>query len=463
MKITARKNIPFFNRKELLQIMKKRPAIQHTLLFLLLLFLLCVTSACKVHARITTLITGTQKNVTQAETVTGTWEKTESGVTFKPQDGKIITNQWINFKGKIYYLDSKGQRVTEWVLYRGKRYYLTKYGVLRFGWIGKRYMLKSTGAMAKGWQQIYGETYYFNSKGNRVTGWKKIKGSYYYFDPNGILQKNCWIRTSGHTYRLDTNGKRLISQWIRVKNKKYYLNEKGYRVTGDVLIKGKWYHFKNNGVYDPTAKVDAPNPQKPMVALTFDDGPGPYTDRLLDCLKCNNAKATFFMVGSSVPGRASTVRRMAAMGCELGNHSWSHPRLSSLSNAGIQDQISRTSSAIRNAADKSPTLCRLPYGDGHNSSRVLYAVGLPSIYWSIDTRDWANTGNPQHTINAVLNSVQDGDIILMHDIHASSVTAAETIIPALISRGYQLVTVSELAKYKGNTTLRTGTTYYSFR
>ena len=128
MKITARKNIPFFNRKELLQIMKKRPAIQHTLLFLLLLFLLCVTSACKVHARITTLITGTQKNVTQAETVTGTWEKTESGVTFKPQDGKIITNQWINFKGKIYYLDSKGQRVTEWVLYRGKRYYLTKYG-----------------------------------------------------------------------------------------------------------------------------------------------------------------------------------------------------------------------------------------------------------------------------------------------------------------------------------------------
>ena len=118
-----------------------------------------------------------------------------------------------------------------------------------------------------------------------------------------FLQKNCWIRTSGHTYRLDTNGKRLISQWIRVKNKKYYLNEKGYRVTGDVLIKGKWYHFKNNGVYDPTAKVDAPNPQKPMVALTFDDGPGPYTDRLLDCLKCNNAKATFFMVGSSVPGR----------------------------------------------------------------------------------------------------------------------------------------------------------------
>ena len=216
--------------------MKKRPAIQHTLLFLLLLFLLCVTSACKVHARITTLITGTQKNVTQAETVTGTWEKTESGVTFKPQDGKIITNQWINFKGKIYYLDSKGQRVTEWVLYRGKRYYLTKYGVLRFGWIGKRYMLKSTGAMAKGWQQIDGETYYFNSKGNRVTGWKKIKGSYYYFDPNGILQKNCWIRTSGHTYRLDTNGKRLISQWIRVKNKKVTVYDASVKGNGSIYI-----------------------------------------------------------------------------------------------------------------------------------------------------------------------------------------------------------------------------------
>lgn len=88
--------------------------------------------------------------------------------------------------------------------------------------------------------------------------------------------------------------------------------------------------------------------------------------------------------------------------------------------------------------------------------------GFPSIYWSIDTRDWANTGNPQHTVSEVLNHVQNGDIILMHDIHYSSVTAAETIIPALQKRGYQLVTVSQLAQYKGKTKLKAGNTYRKF-
>ena len=89
-------------------------------------------------------------------------------------------------------------------------------------------------------------------------------------------------------------------------------------------------------------------------------------------------------------------------------------------------------------------------------------MGLPSIYWSIDTRDWANTGNPSHTVNAVLDHVKNGDIILMHDIHRSTVDAAEKIIPALRKRGYQLVTVSQLAKYKGKTTLHRGKTYYHF-
>ena len=125
--------------------------------------------------------------------------------------------------------------------------------------------------------------------------------------------------------------------------------------------------------------------------------------------------------------------------------------------------MTRTSQKIKAACGKAPTVARLPYGAGNNNSSVLNALGLPSIYWSIDTRDWANTGNPQHTVNEVLNNVRDGDIILMHDIHQSSVQAAETIIPALKKKGYQLVTVSELAKYKGKTSLRTGKTYYNFR
>ncbi len=204
------------------------------------------------------------------------------------------------------------------------------------------------------------------------------------------------------------------------------------------------------------------NPKKPMVALTFDDGPGRYTDRLLNCLKKNHATATFFMVGSNVPSHKSTVKKMAKMGCELGNHSYSHAAFSTLSNSSIASEVSRTSRNIKNAAGRGPTLLRLPYGDGAANSRVLSAIGLPSVYWSIDTRDWANTGNPGHTVSAVLDHVRSGDIILMHDIHYSTIVAAEKIIPALRKRGYQLVTVSQLAKYKGKTKPRKGKTYYRF-
>jgi peptidoglycan/xylan/chitin deacetylase (PgdA/CDA1 family) len=168
------------------------------------------------------------------------------------------------------------------------------------------------------------------------------------------------------------------------------------------------------------------------------------------------------MVGSSVPNYKSTVKRMAKLGCELGNHSYDHSRMSALSDSARASQVSRTSSNIKSAAGAAPTVFRLPYGDGASNAGVLSSLGLPSIYWSLDTRDWANTSDPQHTVQAVLGSVKNGDIILMHDIHKSSVDAAETIIPALINRGYQLVTVTQLAQYKGKTTLHSGKTYYSF-
>lgn len=200
-----------------------------------------------------------------------------------------------------------------------------------------------------------------------------------------------------------------------------------------------------------------------MVALTFDDGPGAYTDRLLNCLEKNKGKATFFMVGSSVSRYKSTVKRMADMGCELGNHSYSHPAFTTLSVSSMKDQVNSTNKVIKEAAGKKPTVFRLPYGDGFNNATVLSTLGLPSIYWSIDTMDWANTGNSSHTVNAVLNNVRNGDIILMHDIHYATVQACEKIIPALKQRGYQLVTVSQLAKYKGKTTMKKGRTYMRFR
>lgn len=306
------------------------------------------------------------------------------------------------------------------------------------------------------------------TKAKSVQGeWVKKGKRFRFRKANGKYLKNRWFKANGKICYVDSKGYR-VKGWVKYRGNIYYLDKKGALRTGWLKKGKKYYYLKKNGrrkggAYDPSVKVKSEvDPKKPMVALTFDDGPGPHTNRLLDCLKKNNAKATFFMVGSSVPNYKSTVKKMAEMGCELGNHSYSHAAFSVLSDSAIASEVARTSSNIKSAAGHGPTVARLPYGDGASNGRVLSALGLPSIYWSIDTRDWANTGNPGHTVSAVLDHVKNGDIILMHDIHRSTVDAAEKIIPALRKRGYQLVTVSQLAKYKGKTTLHSGKTYYHF-
>lgn len=201
------------------------------------------------------------------------------------------------------------------------------------------------------------------------------------------------------------------------------------------------------------------DPNKPMVALTFDDGPGVYTERLLDCLEAYDAKATFFVVGTNAAKYQSTLKRMSELECEIGNHTYSHPNLTNVSVSEINRQMNLTNGYISSATGSIATVMRPPYG-AHNST-VRSNVGLPVILWSIDTRDW-ETKNTQSTVNSVLNAVKDGDIVLMHDIHKTTVAAAEIIIPELIDRGYQLVTVSKLAQYRGSG-LKKGTVYYNFK
>ena len=204
------------------------------------------------------------------------------------------------------------------------------------------------------------------------------------------------------------------------------------------------------------------DPSRPMVALTFDDGPhATVTPRILNCLEANGARATFFMVGNRVPGNASLVQRMAALNCEVANHTYTHANLTKLSPDGIVSTIAQTNQAVANACGVTPKLVR-PTGGSYNSTvlQSLGNMGMPAILWSIDTLDW-KTRNAQNTINVVLSQVKDGDIILMHDLYSTSADAAEVIIPELIARGYQLVTVSELAQYRGG--MSGGHVYTRFR
>lgn len=189
------------------------------------------------------------------------------------------------------------------------------------------------------------------------------------------------------------------------------------------------------------------DPSKPMVALTFDDGPfAPVGNQIMDCLALYGGKATFFVVGDRAASYQEELKRMVAEGHEIGNHTYSHKYLTKLSAAQIQEQIRRCDDAVQAVCGVRPALVRLP--GGLKNATVLANVPRPIIMWSIDTLDW-KTRNAGKTVNAVLSQVRDGDIVLMHELYSQTGAAAVQLIPALTQAGYQLVTVSELAQYRG--------------
>ena len=326
--------------------------------------------------------------------------------------------------------------------------------------------------------------------------------SNWYFMVNGEGYKGWLTDTDGHRYYFDKNGV-MKTGWLELDDKRYYLNADGVLQTGDVTIDGEVYRFGADGTLQgdsaavdngsdkelvfymnttasvstadnltasaaganaPVSEADVspaptatPKP-KGMLALTFDDGPSDFTDRLLDCLEANNAKATFFLVGQEVEYFQEPVTRMEKLGCEIGNHSYDHPDLTSLSADDASSQLSRTDQLIENLTGHIATVVRPPYGSFNDT--VADIAARPLILWSVDTLDW-ETQNADSTVQNVLDNAADGQIILMHDIFKESVDAAEIFIPKLIQEGFQFVTVSELAAAKG-ITLENGVSYGSF-
>lgn len=200
--------------------------------------------------------------------------------------------------------------------------------------------------------------------------------------------------------------------------------------------------------------------RKPMIALTYDDGPyAPVGNRIMDVAERYNGRVTFFMVGNRVPSYQTEVRRMVTNGHEVANHTYDHKYLNKLNAASIRAQVENCNNVIQNVTGVRPKLMRLP--GGNKNATVLQNINMPIILWNIDTRDW-DTRNAQKTINAVLGKVKDGDIVLMHELYSSTAEATETIIPALAAQGYQFVTVSELAQFKGKA-LAQNQIYYSIR
>ena len=201
----------------------------------------------------------------------------------------------------------------------------------------------------------------------------------------------------------------------------------------------KWIHLA----------VSPPPANGPRIALTFDDGPSIHTQALLDALYERGVPATFFVLGQRVAARPDLAQRIVAEGHEIGNHSFSHLHLTQVGTATIRNELLQTRRVIEQATGVQTTLFRPPYGSHNATVRTVAAeFGYPLILWSVDTRDWE-----RRDVNAILRHffhpngqarVQDGDVILMHDIFPTTVEAAIIAVDRLLEQGFVFVTTSEL-------------------
>lgn len=230
-------------------------------------------------------------------------------------------------------------------------------------------------------------------------------------------------------------------------------------VTDNLILTDESY--QNPEVEIPEEDTDHENireidPNRPMIALTYDDGPSKYTLEILNLLKENNSAATFFVLGSQVEKYEEAVIQIIEDGYQIGNHSYDHKRLTALNDEELYDEINKTDKLIYESALYRTSVMRPPYGS--TSEALTEKLQKPIIKWSIDTRDWESR-NAEAITEIILKNVKDGDIILMHDLYESSLEASKAVIPELIKRGFQLVTISELSENR-DVILKAGQSYY---
>lgn len=230
-----------------------------------------------------------------------------------------------------------------------------------------------------------------------------------------------------------------------LSGKVYYFRVRTYATHDKKTIYSEF--SKTKKLYTQNEFLDVEiDPTKPVIALTFDDGPSGSnsTQRILDVLEKYDVSATFFCVGENAKNRQDTLKRMLSLGCEIGNHTYSHKKYG---DDVTKKEISACSDAIEQAVGYRPVSMRATGGITNKKiKKWAKAQDMSLYYWSIDTRDW-KTRNTKKIIKKIMKA-KDGDIILMHDIYNETAAAIEKAVPRLVKKGYQFVTVSQLVKIK---------------
>ena len=191
------------------------------------------------------------------------------------------------------------------------------------------------------------------------------------------------------------------------------------------------------------------DPSRPMVALTFDDGPSDHTLDILDTLSYYRSRATFFVLGSLIEDHQDIIRLAHDRGNEILGHSWSHVNFNRSSRSQVISEITRTHDAITGIVGEASRLYRPPYGSANASVvGISEELGFSIVNWNQDPLDWMTT-NVDQIYDSIMEEVGHRSIIVLHDTRESTAQAMERVIPSLIARGYQLVTVSEMFYYLG--------------
>ena len=221
------------------------------------------------------------------------------------------------------------------------------------------------------------------------------------------------------------------------------------------------------GEPESTEATTAPDPDKKYVALSFDDGPDmrytSSTSRILDTLEKYGAKATFFVLATQLDyngvadettgetfaeRNAKLVKRAYDMGMEIGSHTYNHKDLNTLSTEEIQKELGDACAKTEAITGGKVQIMRPPYGNANE--KVRNAIDMPMIIWDVDSLDWQSK-DPDKIYDEVMTHVKPGSVILMHDIYNTTADGVEKVVPALIDKGYTIVTVSELYQIYGKT------------
>lgn len=227
-------------------------------------------------------------------------------------------------------------------------------------------------------------------------------------------------------------------------------NNSSYKINEDGI-----YFYFNDDLFDKIYKVYVYLPSNnesevfnktydKIVAFTFDDGPSEYTMEIVNTLVLNNSKATFFELGNRMKYNQEIVKDVLNNGMEIGSHTYAHKNLNRLTMEEIDEEINSTNIIFNEITGENIKLLRPPYGNANEL--VKSRVNTPIITWNIDTNDWLYKDS-EHVYNHIIENIESGDIILMHDVYSETVEAVKKVVPYLIEKGYKITTVSELAKY----------------